>query len=264
MSRFVQFARRYLCALVCSIYLFTIGIFVSKHRNLFTVICRHFGWTKLPLLLPASKLSELNFDGEPLKLLELSAVDGNASALEIIVLSRLVQTLKPTALLEIGTFDGRTTLNLAANCSPSSQVYTLDLPRDLLSSTTLPLVTGDAVYIEKEVPGARFRGTEYASRIVQLMGDSASFDFSKLGTQMDFIFIDGSHAYEYVLRDSETARGLLREGRGLIVWHDYTEWLGVNKALNELFLTRPEFKNLRYFEQTSLAYLPVNVSFWPV
>ena len=48
------------------------------------------------------------------------------------------------------------------------------------------------------------------------MGDSASFDFSKLGTRMDFIFIDGSHAYEYVLRDSETARGLLRDGRGLI------------------------------------------------
>lgn len=264
MSRFVQFAWKYLCAVLCSVYLFTIGIFASKHRGLVSVICRHFGCMQLPLLLPASKLSELDFDGEPLRLLELSSVDGNASALEIIVLSRLVQTLKPTALLEIGTFDGRTTLNLAANCSPSSQVYTLDLPRELLSSTTLPLVPGDAVYVEKEVSGARFRGTEYASRIVQLMGDSASFDFSKLGTQMDFIFIDGSHAYEYVLRDSERARGLLRDGRGLIVWHDYTEWVGVNKALNELFLNRPEFKNLRYFEETSLAYLPVNVNFGSV
>jgi predicted O-methyltransferase YrrM len=260
MTGLIQFVLRYLYALVCSLYLFSFGIFRSKHRELISVICKHFGYTQLPLLLPATKLSKLVYDGEPVRLLELSSVNGNVSALEIIVLSRLVQTLKPTALLEIGTFDGRTTLNLAANCSSNSQVYTLDLPRQLLSSTTLPLARGDAVYIEKEASGSRFRGTDYESRIVQLLGDSASFDFSKLGTPMDFIFIDGSHAYEYVMRDSEQARGLLRDGRGLIVWHDYTEWAGVNRALNELFLNRPEFKDLRYFEQTSLAYLPVNVN----
>ena len=72
---------------------------------------------------------------------------------------------------------------------------------------------------------------------------------------MDFVFVDGSHAYEYVLKDSESALKMIKPG-GVILFHDYnTSWPGVTKALNELFTSNPRFKNLRHISQTSLAIL---------
>jgi hypothetical protein len=93
-------------------------------------------------------------------------------------------------------------------------------------------------------------------KICQLYGDSATFDFTPF-FGMDFIFIDGSHSYEYVLNDSRKAIQLLREGKGVILWHDYaTEWWeGVTKALNDLYLNDSEFKDLKWIAGTSLVYL---------
>ena len=67
------------------------------------------------------------------------------------------------------------------------------------------------------------------------MGDSATFDFSPFYQEIDLIFIDGSHQYNYVKVDSENAFKMLRPG-GVIIWDDYAtvQWPGVTKALNEL------------------------------
>jgi hypothetical protein len=48
---------------------------------------------------------------------------------------------------------------------------------------------------------------------------------------------------------------LLRDGKGIILWHDYTTWPGVRKAINELHATDPRFADVRFIEQTSFAYL---------
>jgi hypothetical protein len=58
---------------------------------------------------------------------------------------------------------------------------------------------------------------------------------------MDFVFIDAAHSYEYVLRDSINAIKMLRESRGLLLWHDYASLPGVNKALDELYTTDARF-----------------------
>ena len=76
--------------------------------------------------------------------------------------------------------------------------------------------------------------------------------------QMDFIFIDASHTYDYVKHDSQTALKLLRNGKGTILWHDYTPWWdGVVHALNELYQQNPQFKDLKRIENTTLAYLSI-------
>jgi hypothetical protein len=73
---------------------------------------------------------------------------------------------------------------------------------------------------------------------------------------VDFVFVDGSHSYEYVLNDSRHALKLIRNGKGVILWHDYgTFWKGVKKALDELYLGGNEFKGLRQIEGTSLVCL---------
>lgn len=91
------------------------------------------------------------------------------------------------------------------------------------------------------------------NRVKQLFGDSADFDFSPY--EVDFVFVDGSHAYEYVMSDSRRALAMLRNGRGLVLWHDYGEWEGVTRALNELHERDVAFAGLRHVDGTTLAML---------
>jgi predicted O-methyltransferase YrrM len=191
-----------------------------------------------------------------------SAVDGNVSAHELEIISKLVKNSDPGVLFEIGTFDGRTTLNLAAHSRADARIYTLDLPRAHMDAAGLPLAVHDRKYINKADSGARFHGTDVSGKIVQLYGDSAVFDFKPYRGTVDFLFIDGSHSYHYVLNDSWTALRLVR-GRGTILWHDYVSsghrcWPGLVRALDELHANEPEFRGLRHIAGTALAILPVS------
>ena len=64
------------------------------------------------------------------------------------------------------------------------------------------------------------------------------------------MFVDGSHAYEYVRKDSATAMRLVAKG-GIVLWHDYGRWEGVSRALDELEAQRR--LGLRHIAGTSLV-----------
>ena len=49
--------------------------------------------------------------------------------LEVMVIAALAREAAPANAFEIGTFDGRTTLNIAANLRAGGKVWTLDLPK---------------------------------------------------------------------------------------------------------------------------------------
>jgi predicted O-methyltransferase YrrM len=53
-----------------------------------------------------------------------SAVDGNVTAQELKIISQLVKLTESRVLFEIGTFNGRTTLNLAAHSPAEARIYT--------------------------------------------------------------------------------------------------------------------------------------------
>ena len=167
---------------------------------------------------------------------------------------------KPQRLFEIGTFNGRTTLNMAANSPGDARVFTLDLPKEQINSTALKLSgrhsPDDKLFIDKSSSGILFSGTDCQPKITQLFGDSAAYDFNLFCKSVDFVFIDGAHSYDYVKNDSAIALKLLHEGHGIIVWHDYDSvWEGVTKALNELYSTVPEFADIRHISGTSLVFL---------
>lgn len=209
-------------------------------------------------LIPTVKLSEvIPKEISSIKIYKEIPRNGNISPLELIVITKLIRYYNARNIFEIGTFDGRTTLNMAANCSQKAKIYTLDLPKAKLHYTKLPLDHGDRVYICKEITGPRFLGKVYEKKIIQLYGDSATFDFSPFTNTIDFIFIDGSHSCEYVLNDSTKALQLLRNNKGIIVWHDYMVWRGVTKALNALYLNFHVFKRLKQLEGTSLVCLVI-------
>jgi len=261
-KRISTFLTRYIYAVLSCLYLFIIGFLFEKNRLFINQICTHFGYVKkTPTpIVPTIDLAEVVSENVPIQIREPVDIDGNISLAEITVLSKLVKRYNPKRLFEIGTFDGRTTLNLAANASDDAKVYTLDLPKDKLFKTDLPLEVGEEKYIDKEASGARFLESDCQQKITQLYGDSATYDFSSFYNTVDFIFIDGSHSYRYVLHDSRLALKLLRDGQGVILWHDYGKqwWQGLTTALNEMYAAGKEFKNIQHIEGTSLVYLVID------
>ena len=182
---------------------------------------------------PINKLVPRSPDIE-LKLFE-PPVPGNASGFEIECICALVRHLQPSVVLEIGTFNGNTTLQLAANTPPTTRIYTLDLPWD--ASASPQAETGDIDFIASDKrKKLRFVCTDLKSKIKRLYGDSLSVNFSELlgGGKADFIFVDAGHSYECVRNDSEKSFSVLNKG-GVIVWHDYgASWPSVYSYLNEL------------------------------
>lgn len=179
---------------------------------------------------------------------------GHTTEFELKIISNIVKKKSPKRIFEIGTFQGRTTLNMALNSSPDTEIITLDLPSSDLDSTKMDIEGGEIRYVQKDVSGERFLSHPMRSKIKQVYGDSATFSFQDYAHSIDLAFIDGSHAYEYVLNDSQKVLSIMKPG-GIIIWHDYTNWPGVWTALNELYLKDPKFKNIKHIGGTSIAML---------
>lgn len=214
---------------------------------------------EVALKLPEADLASIFPDFRPeIKILEPAGANGNVTIHELLAINFAVAACAPKVVFEIGTFDGRTTLNIAAN-SPGAKIFTLDLPAAKIASTKFALEEYDKGYVDKSESGARFQKRAEAANIVQLYGDSAAFDFTPYFNSIDFIFVDGSHAYEYVLNDSRVALKLLRNGKGTIFWHDYGHvcWPGVKRALEQLQSSESEFRTLQHVNQTTFACMRV-------
>src|ERR1044072_1996581 len=105
--------------------------------------------------LPAVHWSAL-LPANPIYLVEARKELGNVTEGELALLATAA-TLVPSGrdVVEIGTFNGRTTLNLAINTPPDVVVNTLDLPPEM--ATQFELHPSERLFVEKPKPGARFR-----------------------------------------------------------------------------------------------------------
>lgn len=171
--------------------------------------------------------------------LSYEAKKGNTSLLEEYVLLSLVRSRAVQSFFEFGTYLGQTSYLLAKNF-PSLRIHTLDLPASDVDHTSIPISAGERRYVEKPVVGATFLDTPEQSRITQLTGDSAAFDYSPFEHSMDCVFVDGCHDYDYVKNDTLHARRLIKE-KGMILWHDYLTYESVSRFLNELGQDLPLF-----------------------
>jgi predicted O-methyltransferase YrrM len=254
-KQIITFAKRYAYSAFASAYLFSFGFLFSKNRVLIAKISAHFGYDpdQVAINIPKLDLSVIAPENTQFQVREPIGKDGNVSLLEIVAIARLIRRYEPAAIFEIGTFDGRTTLNMAANSPVGAHVYTLDLPKTGISDAKLPLDRWDVSYINKDASGTRFLHTDCESKITSLYGDSAAFDFSPYYDKIDLIFIDGAHTYEYAMNDTAAALKMLRGGKGVLLWHDFGSNTGVTRALHELQKTENRLKNIGHIEHTSLA-----------
>jgi Methyltransferase domain len=186
---------------------------------------------------PITSLSAVDFLGEhvAVTLENFLSVEGNVTLEELVFISALSRKLQPRIVVEIGTFDGNTALQLALNTPPETRIYTLDLP--LGHDSIVENDPADTKYVSSSRRRARrFLGSPVEHKIVQCYGNSLTYDFAHFTAngKPQFIFVDAGHSYECVRNDSEKALAILDRG-GTIVWQDYSaQWPGVLKYLAEL------------------------------
>ncbi len=189
------------------------------------------------------------------KIWEHDKENGNIRISELGVINLIAADCEDgTNLFEIGTFDGRTSLNLAFSSPSNCSIYTLDLAPEM--DTRFSLAPGERHMVEKEKSGVRIEkhrrlNSSIITKIIQLFGDSATFDFSPYCKSCSLVFVDGSHAYDYVLSDTYAAMKMVKKG-GVIIWHDYGIWDGVTRALEEI--EDKEQMGLKNIGGTSLVY----------
>ncbi len=256
--RLFQFIAKYIISWILILYSMTVGLFVRKGRKFLTTILNFYGVTcltrKPSVRLPRIPYSRV-IENAAVDIIEPHAKDGNVRLDELAIINGIIKKENPGRIFEIGTFDGRTTLNMAASSRDDCEVFTLDLPREEVDRTRHEIGSYDKTLIDKQIIGERIAKSNLACRrkIHQLTGDSATFDFTPYYNTVQLVFIDGAHSYTYVLEDSKTALRLIGDGMGVILWHDYRDDFPVAKAIDAFRRIHPDLAIFN-IKETGLAY----------
>jgi predicted O-methyltransferase YrrM len=165
-------------------------------------------------------------------------VDGGTTDAEAWILAALA---KPShRLFEFGTCTGKTAYLWGRNSPDDARITTITLAPEQRSGYQKAATDQDRdvafALSESAYSAFLYTGTDVECKIEQLFGDSKTLDITPWEGTCDLVFVDGSHAYSYVVSDSERALRLVRPG-GLVLWHDYAgprHSPGVYRALNEL------------------------------
>ena len=178
--------------------------------------------------------------------------DGSLVLQDQVALMSLVCDRKPEIVLEIGTYNGATTRLIALNL-PRAKIHTLDLPPDIsseeLHQSKLP--KDDFHLIGNRRVGEAIVSDPAITNVTQHYGDSATWDFSPV-RGLDFVFIDGSHTYQYIRNDTIRCAEAAA-GRATFAWHDF------NYSHYDVVRYLTEMANaglpVRHIEMTNLVVL---------
>lgn len=170
--------------------------------------------------------------------------DWAVPAAELLTIATICAALRPQQIFEFGTYTGESTLVMAHNTPTDTRITTIDLDPNARDTHVHGLGVGG---FRRFTVGAAFVATAAAAKIDQRYGDTRTFDYAPFRGQIDLIYIDADHTYEFAKADTASALTMLRPG-GAILWDDYTwtdahpECAGVTRTVNELAATRPIYR----------------------
>jgi predicted O-methyltransferase YrrM len=140
---------------------------------------------------------------------------------EILILSAICKFINAKNICEIGTYDGNTALNLAANSPDDALITTIDLPPNWNGQFELDIPQPYINVQDRTKIGLQYKNTKYSHKIIPIFEDSAKINWGmNFPVSFDLVFIDGCHYYEYVNKDTQNALQHIKPG-GLLIWHDY-------------------------------------------
>lgn len=157
--------------------------------------------------------------------------DYSLRLLELMSLIACIKIVKPKRIFEIGTFCGNSTLHMMLN-APGAEIFTLDADDETLRAADSVVVSGrpdsalegqvslTELYAWRHGGKREYEAFNGAGRVVQLIGNSLTFDFSPWRNSIDLMLIDGDHSYDGVKSDTGNAFKMLSSA-GCILWHDY-------------------------------------------
>jgi hypothetical protein len=167
----------------------------------------------------------------------------------MVLLSILVAE-SPREVLEIGTYMGHTTRQMAENLETAT-IHTVDLPESFsVEQDAQPYPKDDFHLINRRIVGREFKEHACASRIRQHFADTANWSFTAAG-HPTFFFIDASHTYEYCKNDSEKCLALC-DGRGVFLWHNCDD--GHPGVVRLILEWRRQGRDIRRISGTPIAY----------
>jgi predicted O-methyltransferase YrrM len=151
-------------------------------------------------------------------------------------LLKLYKTIQPTRVLEIGSLTGRALRHFMYYAQEGATVISLDLPvRDFCGPGDYRVQEQEHNYSVEWPKWAK----ENKIKLYLIKGRSQSLQslnqVKNITSELDFLFIDGNHMYEYVKQDYEMYSPLVRKG-GIVAFHDIglNEEGGVYKFWNDL------------------------------
>lgn len=157
---------------------------------------------------------------------------GSLLTLESCLLVALLKIISAKTIFEIGTFNGNTTLLLAANSPEDAVITSLDLPPDGIAEVEehkLDLQDANQndqylrqVFKQRGVFYLQRASAQMRSKVRLISCNSVDFDpvATNFACSQDMVFIDGGHDYATIKNDTEKALQMLRPD-GIVVWHDY-------------------------------------------
>lgn len=184
------------------------------------------------------------------------------------VLVEAIQLLRPTRICEVGSWKGRSAINMA------KVVKSLHLNAEIVCVDTwlgspehwLDTAPGyyDSLVIRNGLPQLYYT---FLTNVVRhgvadivtpfpTTSENAAVVFADWDVRFDLIYIDAAHEYEPARRDIETYFELLRDD-GLLIGDDYIDWPGVTRAADTFAAER----QLRLIGKPGKFIIPKGVKF---
>ncbi len=162
---------------------------------------------KLKNGLPVVTMNRLVKDGT-VSLGPMTFLDGGSLPTDMMLLAGLAGEISECTYFEIGTWRGE---SVSAVASRAKSCHTLCLTDEQMRTQGMHENTIEAHRIF----------SKSLENVIQLRGDSRSFDYSSLEKKFDLLFIDGDHHYDFVLSDTRNIFKHLIHENSIVVWHDY-------------------------------------------
>jgi hypothetical protein len=156
---------------------------------------------------------------------------------ELMILAHVVNLMQPKRVIEFGTAEGRTTLNLALHVPPDGEVVTLDFP---------------------PVPGQNDVGFFYwdqplKSKIKQIFEGVDTWNSEPYRASAEIVFCDACDQPDGLSAETAQAFKVVKPG-GVIFRHDYSSAEGPTKYWNAIATELP----VKHLEGTTLLCLRVD------